>query len=576
MTEPSGSEPNTTAAIYARVSTQEQVEGTSLDHQVDRCLDHIEARGWTLLEKFIDEGVSGGQSNRPALNRLTRLVEDAQVDVVVITKLDRIARSLRHLLDLLSLFEEHNVSLVALDDPLDPSTSSGMAMVQLRGVFAEFERRLIVERATEGKRRLAQLGGWTGGPPPYGFTLAPNPQGKGNVLAVDDEEARVVRLMYRMIAQEGKSPEEVAQALNHMGSRPRRSPKWRGQNVRLVLKEGRGLSGQWPYRRRGRPEQHGEDEILVDVPPILTVDEHEQLKAALALRTTTPSAKRLYPLRKRIASPHGAIMQGVPGQTGKRWYRCSTAFPDSARAPNTERCDCRRVPAAELEDTVWGEVLSILETTAPEQLAAEYDAQRNRHANTERDRLATVENEIRQLEARIGDEYASFLDEGFAPQVARAALRKRNDAMTALQKERASLIRFRQKNMAAQGLADRLRALSEKARTNLREADDVTRHKVFALLDLQVAILGWESCQTCDGKGYIGIYGDLAKRLGFPALACPGCNRQKVTAQVRVKGQIPELLVRALAEEGEPLKLHQPDPQDGVVLSFETETVRIA
>jgi DNA invertase Pin-like site-specific DNA recombinase len=65
------------------------------------------------------------------------LVEDRCLETIYITKLDRIARSLRHLLDLLELLERHHVVLVALDDPLDPSTASGRAMVQLRGVFAE-------------------------------------------------------------------------------------------------------------------------------------------------------------------------------------------------------------------------------------------------------------------------------------------------------------------------------------------------------------------------------------------------------------------------------------------------------
>ena len=138
------------------------------------------------------EGVSGALSRRPCLDALVRLVEDHQVDVVAITKLDRIARSLRHLLDLLDLFERHHVRLVALDDPLDPSTASGRAMVHLRGVFAELERQLIRERTMEGLRRRVEAGGWPGGPPPYGYQVVDNPDG-GRRLEVQPDEAAVIR-----------------------------------------------------------------------------------------------------------------------------------------------------------------------------------------------------------------------------------------------------------------------------------------------------------------------------------------------------------------------------------------------
>jgi site-specific DNA recombinase len=94
----------TRAVIYARVSTDEQIKGTSLQGQVERCRTAAATGGWNVVGEFVDEGVSGALSRRPRLDALIRLVEDHQVDVVAITKLDRIARSLRHLLDLLDLF----------------------------------------------------------------------------------------------------------------------------------------------------------------------------------------------------------------------------------------------------------------------------------------------------------------------------------------------------------------------------------------------------------------------------------------------------------------------------------------
>jgi hypothetical protein len=82
--------------IYARVSTDDQIKGTSLHGQVVRCRTAAATGGWNVVGEFVDEGVSGALSRRPQLDAIVRLVEDQPVDVVAITKLDRIARALRH------------------------------------------------------------------------------------------------------------------------------------------------------------------------------------------------------------------------------------------------------------------------------------------------------------------------------------------------------------------------------------------------------------------------------------------------------------------------------------------------
>jgi DNA invertase Pin-like site-specific DNA recombinase len=318
-------------------------------------------------------------SSRPQLDALVRLVEDEQVDVVVITKLDRIARSLRHLLDLLDLFEQRNVTLVALDDPLDPSTASERAMVHLRGVFAELERQLIRERTTEGQRRRVESGGWPGGPPPYGYKIVENPSGAGSVLAVDEEEAAVIRLAYKLIAEDGWTTGEVALELRRLGTHPRRSPEWTHHNVRKLLVAGRGLSGRWPWRRAGRAGRADADEIVVEVPAILDPLEHERLLAVLAASSTQPSKWQTYLLRGRIMSPHGARMQGVPGQGGTRWYRCP--HRPTHRPPGTERCNCGRLHAPTVEEAVWEQVMSLVrDPAALESLAAEHETARGGHA----------------------------------------------------------------------------------------------------------------------------------------------------------------------------------------------------
>ena len=387
-----GSRPERVAS-YARVSTEEQAdEGTSLDSQVERCRLRAESEGWVLVGEFVDRGVSGALASRPELDRVMRLVEDGAIERVVITKLDRIARSLRNLLDLLDTFEKHSVVLVALDDPLDPSTASGRAMVHLRGVFAELERQLIRERTVEGKLRRIAEGCWMGGEPPYGYRAVQKPDGPGKVLEIDPEEAAVVRLAYNMIVHDGCSTGEVALELRRLGGRPRRSAEWSHWHVRRLFLDARGLSGQWPWRRAGRRGQRADGELIVQIPAILTQEEHESLLAAMSATSTQPASRRSYVLRGRLFSPHGTRMQGVPGyhREGTRYYRCP--HRQKQLAPNGEKCDCGRLRADIVEQVVWDEILALLDDPATlESLAAEYEDGRSAHALVERDRLAEME-----------------------------------------------------------------------------------------------------------------------------------------------------------------------------------------
>jgi DNA invertase Pin-like site-specific DNA recombinase len=144
-------------ALYARCSTADQV----LDAQLDSLREYAARRGGEA-EEYADAGVSGASAKRPALARLLEAVHRRQVDAVVVTKLDRLARSVRHLCELAADFEARGVALVVLDQGIDTSTPSGRFLFHTLGAVAELERELIVERTRAGlaaaRRRGARLG----------------------------------------------------------------------------------------------------------------------------------------------------------------------------------------------------------------------------------------------------------------------------------------------------------------------------------------------------------------------------------------------------------------------------------
>jgi DNA invertase Pin-like site-specific DNA recombinase len=139
--------------LYARVSTTDQVP----ENQLAVLRAFAEARGWAFTE-YTDHGVSGAKTTRPALDALLAAARARRLDVVLTTKLDRLARSTRHLVGLAAELEALGVDLVVTDQAIDTTTPAGRLMFHVLSAIAEFERDLIRERVIAGIRRARAQG----------------------------------------------------------------------------------------------------------------------------------------------------------------------------------------------------------------------------------------------------------------------------------------------------------------------------------------------------------------------------------------------------------------------------------
>lgn len=144
-------------AIYARVSTQEQ----TADPQLDALRRYAVARGADVGE-YVDHGASGARARRPALDALLAAARRREVDALAVVKLDRLARSVRHLTSLGAELEALGVDLIVLDQGIDTSTPAGRLLFHVLASIAEFERDLIRDRTRAGvaaaRRRGTRLG----------------------------------------------------------------------------------------------------------------------------------------------------------------------------------------------------------------------------------------------------------------------------------------------------------------------------------------------------------------------------------------------------------------------------------
>src|SRR6266700_2354373 len=132
--------------------------------QLAELREYAERRGWQISEEYIDQGVSGCKESRPGLNRLMSAAYQRRFDAVLVWKIDRFGRSLKHLVNALAELAALGVAFISLRDNLDLSTPSGRLMFQIIGAMAEFERSLIQERVRAGLRNARSKGKRLGRP----------------------------------------------------------------------------------------------------------------------------------------------------------------------------------------------------------------------------------------------------------------------------------------------------------------------------------------------------------------------------------------------------------------------------
>src|SRR5437870_64871 len=147
--------------LYARVST---IAGQSPEMQLLELREYAARRGFQIVEEYVDHGSSGSKESRPAINRLMNDARRRKLDAVLVWKIDRFGRSLKHLVNALAELESLGVAFISLRDNLDLSTPSGRLMFGIIAAMAEFERALIQERVKAGLRHARAKGKKLGRP----------------------------------------------------------------------------------------------------------------------------------------------------------------------------------------------------------------------------------------------------------------------------------------------------------------------------------------------------------------------------------------------------------------------------
>jgi site-specific DNA recombinase len=393
---PAAGEPSLTrAALYARVSTEKQEREETVASQVDLLYKAAAAVGYDIAPTsvFIDEGVSGTRLDRPALDRLRDLVAEGAFEVLLVTVPDRLARRYAYQVLLIEEFRRCGCEVVFVQQTLGTSPEEQM-LVQMQGVFAEYERALIQERTRRGRLFAARQGRVNWGNPPYGYTYVRKTLTTPQHLIINETEAEVVRLIYHWCVEEQLSCYAIHQRLTTQGIRPRkaRHGRWAPSSIGEIFRDSlykgeayynrtqpaeicqpygpRSRKERVPGNSQGRTQRSPSEWIAVAVPAIIDPETWERAQSQLqqnlerAQRNTTP---RRYLLRSLLVCGRcGRRMVGSWSKQGGR-YLCAIRYP--RYAPGA--CTGRSLSAAMIEQTVWEHVQALL--ADPEVLRQQYE-----------------------------------------------------------------------------------------------------------------------------------------------------------------------------------------------------------
>jgi site-specific DNA recombinase len=356
--------PAVRCAIYTRKSTEEGLEQefNTLDAQRECGESFIKsqaAEGWQCLaERYDDGGFSGGNMDRPALQRLLADIEADKIDAVIVYKVDRLSRSLLDFARILEVFEKQHVAFVSVTQQINSATSMGRLMLNVLLSFAQFEREIIGERTRDKIAAARRKGKWAGGHPILGYDIDP----RGLRLVINEDEAAQVKAIFELYLQH-EGLVAVIGELNRRG--------W--VNKRWVTRKGQVRGGK-PFTKTSLHK------LLTNITYVAKVrhkneihdGEHEALiaheiwqRVQVVLRRNGRNGGAL------VRNQFGALLKGIlrcvrcdcamtPAHTTRngtkryRYYVCT-----AAQKRGWHTCPSKSVPAGEIEQFVVGQLRSI-------------------------------------------------------------------------------------------------------------------------------------------------------------------------------------------------------------------------
>jgi len=466
-------------ALYLRVSTEEQAkEGYSIASQRERLEAFCKSQGWEIYDYYIDDGFSGKDLNRPAVQRLLKDAKEERFSAVLVYRLDRFSR---RAVDILRVVEEvlepRRISLKSVTESFDTSTIAGRLMLSMLAAFAQFERESIAERVKLNMAHKAKNGEWCGAyQAPFGCKVV------NKRLVAVPHEAEVVRMMFEFYAQ-GKGMRLIAKELNNAGIRTRSGKPWSNVTVRQILTNP-VYAGRMVWNRTERKGtrciRRAKGEWVITEgshAPIVDVELFERVQAMI-------ESKRSMHMREAWSdyALSGLVYCGHCGHRLRGWHvkRPSGGVVKYYRCTGKEKgvpCPSRLVRAEELEEAVLCKVESAAGNLGAYSETAATAGRRSGGIPYLREQLEKAKQELAAVDQRKQRWFDVFEQGGIGFEDFRERLdhlnREKDEKMRRVEDLEVAISRLEMREITAQKVAEaakNLRHLWEKFNVSQRKA----------------------------------------------------------------------------------------------------------
>ena len=328
-------------AIYTRRSTDEENQPFTIEAQTSKLKSYIKSQdGWTLVKEYSDDA-SGAKIDRPNLNQALRAARAGLFDVLLVYRVDRFTRRIRDLSTLLEELDEAGVVFRSATEPFDTSTPAGRMLVQMLGVFAEFEREMIIDRVVNGMERKASKGQWTLGVAPEGYRVDAETQHLVPIKA----EMPAIKEIFRLYTKDRIGCRAVAKNINTRGLRRRSGRPYSFKTIADILSNPVYV-GTVLFRDVETENAH---------PGIIDRDTFDRAQRLLIERGESPAAAAgaasEYHLTGKIVCPLcGRTYLGTAAHGRSRTYRYYTCW--TRNRYGTDHCPAPRIDADRFDAVV--------------------------------------------------------------------------------------------------------------------------------------------------------------------------------------------------------------------------------
>jgi DNA invertase Pin-like site-specific DNA recombinase len=378
-------------AVYCRVSSDEGLDQAfnSIDAQKESGHAFIKSQsheGWiSVKDDYDDPAYSGGNMERPALQRLLKDIKAGRIDMIVVYKIDRLSRSLADFAKMVEVFDEHKVSFSAVTQQINSATSMGRLMLNVLLSFAQFEREVTSERIRDKFAASKAKGIFMGGAVPLGYRV------ENRKLWVIPEEAEVIRFIYEEYARVRRTV-DVLQALEQKGIKTRKGKAYSRQSIFAILRNPL-YQGLMAHKGKTYPGLHDAivtQEMVDAVRPMLDL-EPTDLRSMGRSRHHPPAL-----LRGLLFAPNGHRM--TPGFTVKKAngghrYQYYQDLHTVRFGKNTDGFGL--ISATQIEGLVVKHVVAALQS--PESIQAVWDEIRKQHADIDEGHVLLAMRNMAQM-----------------------------------------------------------------------------------------------------------------------------------------------------------------------------------